>query len=409
MKIRTAFLLLLAVPIACRRQEPEERPVVAVKTAHVHLKDLPVTVQAPATIFGRSQANIASRITAPIRKLDVRKGEDVKAGQVLAILENRDLEAQQAAAAAGLIDAESSFEKTSKGTLPEDLQRARGELASSTAALTLAQKIYDRRTELFREGAISGRELQTSEAELTRAKADHDVAHLNLDLLEHRTGTNDIAIAQSRVAQAKAQSELAQTNLSFSELKSPMGGTITEQFMYPGDMARPDLPVFTVADLSFAVAHTEVPESEAGSIVRGQNCSFRGGDPSETHFNGKVIVVNQAVDPQRRAIEVWCEIPNPNRRLKAGGFGRTTIVTGTVSRAIVIPIAAVQFEEGTTHGTVYVVDRQQLARLRKVEAISNGDDTVRVIEGIAPDETVIIEGGYGLPDETKVSLTGDNK
>lgn len=410
MKIPIVVLFSLVVVAGCRHSdEPDEKPVVAVKVVRTELADVPLSVEAPATIFGRSQANVAARITAPIVRLNVKKGDDVKAGQVLAELERRDLRAEQAAASANLTDAEASLEKTSKGTLPADLQRARSELSSSQAALNLAQKIYDRRAELFQEGAISERELQTSEAELARAKSSNDVARLNLDVLEHQTRGNDMTIAESRVAEARAQSELAQADLSFAQLKSPMNGTITEQFMYPGDMAKPDLPVFSIADLSFAVAHVEVPESQAGQIARGQSCSFTGPDSATGMPTGKVTVVNQAVDSARRTIEVWCEIPNPKRVLKAGSFGVSKILVGNADRTIVVPMAAIQFEEGTTHGKVYVVDRQQIAHVREVEAVPSSDVAARITKGLSAGEIVIVEGGYGLPDGTKVSFIGAGK
>jgi HlyD family secretion protein len=405
-----AFLLLCTTAVGCRRGDEEDpKPVVAVKVARAEVANVPLTVEAPAAIFGKSQANISARITAPIRRLGVRKGDDVKAGQLLAVLESTDLQAQQAEALAAQTDAEASMQKTKNGTLPTDIQRARSELIAKEAALTLAQKIYDRRGDLYRQGAISARELQTSEAARAEAKANYDVARLDLDLLEHQTSRNDLEIAQSRVAQSKAHHALADADLSFSELKSPIKGTITEQFMYPGDMAKPELPLFTVVDLSAGVARAQVPESQAGQIARGQACTFTGPDPSTAALTGKITLINQAVDPARRTVEVWCEIANPNRVLKAGVFGKVTIVVGTAAHAVVVPQTAVQFQEGSTQGKVYVVDQQHVAHLREVEAAPINGGSVRIAQGIAAGETVIVEGGYGLPDGTKVDSSGGTR
>jgi RND family efflux transporter MFP subunit len=248
--------------------------------------------------------------------------------------------------------------------------------------------------------------LQTSEADRAQAKANYDVARLNLDVLEHHTSGNDLEIAQSRVAQSKARGALANADLSFAELKSPMKGTITEQFMYPGDMAKPELPLFTVVDLSAGIAHAQVPELQAGQVVRGQACTFTGPDPAGAALAGKVTVVTQAVDPARRTVEVWCEIPNAKRTLKTGVFGKVTIFVGTASDAVVVPQAAVEFQEGTARGKAYVVDRQNKAHLREVEAAPIDGRRVRIRRGIAPGEMVIVQGGYGLPDGSKVDASG---
>lgn len=403
------LLLLGTVADGCRHGEEDTPPVVAVKVVRAEVVNVPLTVEAPGTIFGRAQANISSRITAPIRRLNARKGDDVKAGQVLAVLESSDLKAEQANALAAVADAEASLQKTKNGTLPTDIQRARSDLAAKEATLTLAQRIYDRRSDLYRQGAISTRELQTSEADRALAKANYDVARLNLDILENQTSGNDLEIAQSRVAQSKARRALADADLSFAELKSPLKGTITEQFMYPGDLAKPDLPLFTVVDLSAGVARAQVPESQAGQISRGQICNFTGQDPSTAVMAGKVTVVNQAVDPARRTVEVWCEIPNSRRVLKAGVFGKVTFFVGDALEAVVVPQAAVEFQEGSTHGKAYVVDRQHIAHLRDVEAAPIDGKRVRIRQGIAPGETVIVQGGYGLPDGTKVDFTGGSR
>src|SRR5262249_34880078 len=121
------LLWLLFLPACARRDEGETKPIVSVQVAPVELQTIKISVSAPATIFPRQQANIASRLTAPIRSLKVRKGDMVSAGQLLAVLENRDLQAQKEEAAAGVIDAQASLQKTAAGTLPTDVERARGQ------------------------------------------------------------------------------------------------------------------------------------------------------------------------------------------------------------------------------------------------------------------------------------------
>jgi HlyD family secretion protein len=391
---------------------PEEEPpkvVVNVKVARADVADIDLTVQAPATIFPREQANISARITAPILSLKARKGDSISANQVLAVLENRDAEAQQAEASANLADAEATLQKMSAGTLPADLERARGALESAEAARNLAQKNYDRRKELFAQGAISNRDLLTSETELSQARTAYDVAKRTLNLLEEQSGKTDILIAQTRVQQARARRSLADAQLQFTELHSPLTGTITEQFLYPGDMAKPDTPIFTVMDLSVAVARAQVPESDARRVMRGQPCGFSTPGEGSTTAKGSITVVNQAVDPARRTVEVWCEIPNQHTTLKAGVFGALSITVGRATHAIVLPESAVQFKEGSSQGTAVVVDPQHVAHLREVEATVISGKKVQINRGIAAGEIVAIEGAYGLAEGTQVSIVEDKQ
>jgi HlyD family secretion protein len=409
MKTPLIFGICLLMAGCSAKEEPSPTPVVNVKAVRAEVGDVRISLGAPATIFPRQQANIAARLTAPIRQLHVRKGDNVSAGQVLADLEDRDLVAQRDEAAAGVVDAEASLQKTSSGTLPADVERARGEVAKAEASLNQAQKIYDRRRELFAQGAIPNRDLLISETELSQAKTAHEVAIKSLDLLLNQSRDQDIRIAQSRRDQAKARLSLFNAQLQFTKIQCPFDGTIVEQFMYAGDMAKPDAPIFTVMDLSVAIARAQVPEERAGAVRIGQACSFTPADSPTSTYEGKSSVVNRAVDPARRTIEVWCEIPRPGSALRAGAFGNATIITGTAPKSVLVPLPAVQFQEGTRNGFVMVIDEKHAARKREVETGEIANNMVQIIKGLNPGELVIVEGGYGLPDGTEVRLAEEKK
>jgi len=409
MKSLPFFAVLLLLSGCARQEETTEKALVSVKVAPVKLAEVRMSVVAPATVYPREQANISSRITAHIQEMRVRKGDTVTPGQVLAVLENRDFLAQRDEARAALSDAEANFQKTSAGTLPSEVEKARGEVASADAALNQAQKNYTRRSELYQQGAIPGRDLLASETDLAQAKASYQVAKRTLDLLEQQSRGLDIKIAESQVAQAKARLANIEAQLQFAQILSPFAGAVTEQFMYPGDLAKPENPVFTVMDLAVAVARAQIPESEAASVKSSQRCSFMSVDALAVGATGNVTVVNQAVDPAKRTVEVWCEIANADRRLRAGAFGNVMVTTGSVPNAPVVPVSAVQFTEGTRSGSVYVVDAKQVAHKIDVETGERSEGNVQVTKGLNPGDLVIVEGGYGLPDGTQVRISEAGK
>lgn len=392
---------------ACAPQEHEEakpKPLVEVKVARVEAAEVKAEVHAPATVFARELANVAPRIAGPIRKLSARKGDTVAAGQLLAQLEDRDLVAQRNEAAAAVADADASLRKISSGTLPTDVERGRGQVAVAEAALAQAQKFYDRRQQLFQQGAIPNRDLQVSQTELAQAKTNHEVAMKSQDLLLTQSREHDVAIARSRLDQAKARLANMEAQIEFTRISSPFAGTVTEQFLFAGDMARPDAPIFTVMDLSVAVARAQVPESGAAALRKGMACEFAPADQPGKAFEGRVSVVNGAVDPARRTVEVWCDIPNGGRALRGGAFGAVAVVTRTFPRSLVVPLAAVQFAEGTRKGFVMVMTDNKTAARREIEAGEVFDGKAQILKGLAAGETVIIEAAYGLPDGAEVRL-----
>ena len=410
MKIRMVPLLCAAVLAGCsHKDEAEEKPkpLVSVKTATAEMTDIPLSVNAPASLFPREQASISGRVNAPIRSIAVKKGDSVNANQVLATLESRDVAASRQEAEAALQDAEANLQKVESGTLPTDIEKARGEVENAQATLNQAQKTYDRRSELFKEGAIPGRDLLQSETDLAKAKSAYEVARRSLDLLQRQSGQKDIAMARSRVEQARAKLAGANAQVQYTELRSPFSGTITDQMQYPGDMAGPGTPTFMVMDLAIMNARAQVPETDVGRIKAGQPCQFTPADSNIAPASGRVTVTNHAVDPQRRTVEVWCEVGNTDRRLRANIFGQVSFSVGA-TRGVTVPQSAVVFNEGTRSGTVMVVDAKHIAHQREIEAATVIDGKVQIVKGINPGELVITEAGYGLPDGAEVT-TGAGK
>jgi RND family efflux transporter MFP subunit len=328
---------------ACRKTAPEiesaAKTLVTVKVARAVLADVDLSIDAPAIIFPRERANISSSITAPIRVLHARKGDTVAKDQILALLEDRDLVAQK---------------------------------GEAVAAVNQAQVLLERRSQLFAQGAIPQR-----------------------DLLATQT---DFAQSQARLQRIEALSR-------FTVLRSPFAGTIVEQFLYVGDMVKPDTPVFTVVDLAVAIARAQVPESDVGGVQKGQMALFVPQDVASVErpkLEGRITMINQAVDPARRTVEVWCEIPNREAHLRDGAFGRLNIVTAHRPRRIVVPRTALQLTEGGHKGTVVVVDADQHAHIREIATAGFVGALVAISQGLAEGETVVTEGGYGLPEGSPV-------
>lgn len=317
----------------------EVEPLVAVKVARAERRDVTLAVSAPAVVHPRAVAQIAARITAPIRSLEVEKGDRVAEGQVVARLEDRDLRAQ---------------------------------LADVQAELAKTREVYTRRRSLFEEGAIPERDLLTSKADFEKAEA---------------------------------QLDLVQAQLAFTELRSPFGGIVTEQLLYPGDMARPDAPLFTVMDVAVVVARAQVPENEVGAVRVGQRASFVPSESTGASAEGRIRVVSADVDPSRRTVEVWCDLPNEDGRLHPGAFGRLRIETQVLPERVVVPVATVELEEGSRRGTVLVVDEGGIARRRSVSCGESFDGLVPIETGLEGGEAVVVEGGYGLSDGTRVTVT----
>lgn len=402
--------ILLVLPIlglvACSKPDAaqDESPLVAVRVASVKRADIPIMASGPATIYPQQQANVTARITARIRELRAGKGDRVRAGEILAVLENQDLVAQRDESESAVEDASASLQKTLVSTLPADLARAKAQMNSAQATLDQAQKNLERRERLFARGAISNKDLLQSQTDLVTAQASLAAAKESYEVISKHS-QQDVRIAQSRLGQAKARLMGSTAALDFSEIHSPFSGTITEQFLYPGDMVTPSTPIFTVMDISKFIARAQIPENAALSIRTGDACTFSPGDVNRSSWHGRVTVINAAVDLSRRTVETWCEIKPPLDGLKAGLFGSIDVQTGLIHDALTIPVSAVEFQESTNHGSVAVVDSSNVAHIRQIEAGQQRvGNYVYIKTGLKPDDVVVVEGNYGLSDGAHVRV-----
>lgn len=398
-------VIAVAAGASCGHGDAEHKPpapLVEVKLAEAKTADLTETIQAPGTVFPLAQAAVAAKVQAPIRELLVTKGSEVKKDQLIAVLENRDLDAARMETAGALREAESALSRLAAGALPGDVERAEAQVSITKSALETAQKMYERRKTLVEQGAIPAKELLVSQNELASAQGNYLVAKKSLELLQSQTRERDLEMARSRVEQAKAKLAGAEAQVAYTRIRSPMDGVVSDQWMYPGDMAKPDAPIVTLVDIHKIIVRAQAPEAKAAALALGQTAEFLPQDLPGRKFVGRISVISPAVDRAARTVEVWTEIDNGKKELRAGGYGTLAIAAGKVKGAVVIPRAAAVLEEGANEGVVYTVDEKNIAHKRTVKVGIEHEGMLQVTEGLKAGEKVVAEGNYGLPDKAEV-------
>ena len=124
---------------------------------------------------------MAPKISAPVKRFLVQRGARVKEGQLLAILENRDLAAAAQDNKGTYQAAQAAYATATRAQVPEDMQKAELDFAQAKANLDLNASIFNNRKQLFAEGAIPGRDLDTAQAALVQAQAAYDTASKHLE------------------------------------------------------------------------------------------------------------------------------------------------------------------------------------------------------------------------------------
>jgi HlyD family secretion protein len=356
------------------------------------------TITANAILFPLNQANVTSKISAPVRRILVNRGDHVREGQLLAILENRDLAAASQESEGLYKQAQASYQTVTGATVPEDKTKAIADLQSAQQTLEAAKKVYEGRLNLLRQGALAQRLVDEAKVAMVTAQSQYNTAERHVEAVQKVSEREQIAGSQAQLDAAKAHYASAQAQLSYAEIRSPINGVVSDRPVYPGEMANSGSAVISIVDISQVVARANIPVKEAAAIQAGRPATISAAGQDLT---GKVTVVSPAVDPSTTTVEVWVQAVNPGDRLKPGTTVQVAINAEVVKDAILVPVAALlSSDEGADK--VMVVGSDSLAHERKVEVGFRQQDQVQIVSGVKAGEQVITFGGLGLEDKAKV-------
>jgi HlyD family secretion protein len=388
---------------ACNKAEQAAPTEVYVQAAHPERGEISEQITADATLAPLAQAAISPKVTAPVRKFYVQRGSHVRAGQLLATLENRDLEAAALDNKGAYTAAQGTYDITTGATVPEDTTKAETDLTQATANLNLAQSIADSRAQLFAEGAIPGRDLDTAKAALVQAKAAHEIAQQHLEAVQKVSHKAALESAQGQLTSAKGKYLGAEAQLSYTEIRSPISGVVTDRPLFAGETAAAGNPVITIMETSALLAKLHISQIQAQQLSMGApaTIAIRGLDDP---LPAKVALISPALDPGSTTVEVWLRVENAKGTLKAGTPVRTTITGRTAKNALLVPLEAVQTGPDGESKFVLVIKPNGTAAKQSVTLGIRNSESAQVLSGLSPADTVITSGGYGLDEGTKVKV-----
>ncbi len=413
-RLRLILPLALIIPVlasllGCSAKKPEE-PTVGVQVIPVKKATIEQTVTSEAVLFPLAQSAIVPKISAPVKAFFVKRGSKVHEGQLLATLENRDLAAAAQDNQGAYDQAQAAYAIATASTLPEEVQKAQGDTQAAKVALEAEQKVYDSRQELYKQGALPRKELDQSGVALTQARNQYELAQRHLDALMAVSRQQELKSAAGQLQSAKGKYLGAEAQLAYSEIRSPIGGVVTDRPLYPGEMAAAGTPLLTVMDTTSVVARAHIPQDQAALLKLGDKATITvpatvsgAGHGEDDPIDGKVTVVSPALDPNSTTVEVWVQAKNSKGRLRPGTSVQISMLARAVPNSVVIPAAAVLTAPDKS-SYVMVAGSDNRAHQKTVKTGIRQGDQVQILDGLADGDRVVTSGAYGLPDNTKIRV-----
>ena len=371
-------VLVSAAAAACSHGEAPERPAgapVAVAVAAAAEQDLATPFEAGGVIRAERVAVIVSRIMADVRAVPVKAGDRVRAGQALVLLDGRELQAHRTRASA------------SQAAVTQSTALAEADRQAAEAGLALARLTHQRIADLKAKNSATQGELDEAVANLRAAEARMRVAEAR------------VAEARASIESAAAGATAADVAASYATLSAPFDGVVTEKSVDPGNMASPGQPLVTVEDDRSFRLDVRLDESRAAFVHVGDEVGVRveagGADAA-----GRVVEVQRMLDSGSHDFLVKIDLPSKTS-LRSGMYGRA-VFRGATRRGLAVPESAV-LRRGQLV-SVFVVDADNHARLRLVNAAEPVDGRVEIRAGVKAGERVVLAPPPALVDGSTVTI-----
>jgi cobalt-zinc-cadmium efflux system membrane fusion protein len=300
-------------------------------------------------------ARVAPRVPGRIVGIAANLGDRVKTGQALATLDSIELGEAHSA----YLQAESQFK--------------------------LAQADFERAEKLYADQIVPQKDYLRSRAEQEKGRANLRAATDKLRLM----GVTPL------------RSESA---LSVFPVTAPFAGTVIEKKAVLGELAQPDKPLFTVADLSVVWIEANLFEKDLGKVKTGAVVGVTVAAYPDEVFKGRLTYISSVMDKESRTIKARVEVPNADGRLKPDMFATAAIDTVSAGKALTVPASAVLLMEGKK--AVFVRKKKGFEQ-RVVELGENLGGRFVVKEGVEEGDAVVVEGTYALKARLLKSKIGD--
>jgi RND family efflux transporter MFP subunit len=319
-----------------KKQEPPPLAFAATDVVRLVPHRLSVELAMPGTLQAFNQATVRSKLSAEVRRLPVREGDRVAAGQVIAEFDTAQLRNQLAERQASLEAARATLAQT---------ERTRASNAQLVKQSFISKNAFDTADDAFR--------------------------------------------AQAAAVQA-AEAQLAQTQLLLSDavVRAPITGQVAKRFVQPGEKVAFDAPLLHIVDLGKLEVQAQAPVADVARIAPGAEVAVEIEGLADRPYRGRIDRINPTTEAGSRMIAVYVLLANDDGRLRGGMFARVRMQVGGDAPVPALPVAAVQDDRGQSF--VWIIADGKLSRRNVVTGVRDERaQRVEITSGLAGDEQVI--------------------
>jgi multidrug efflux pump subunit AcrA (membrane-fusion protein) len=393
---------------------------ITVRAAVAETRRVPASFEVTGSFIADEISDIAPPVAGRILSTPVDVGAQVRTGQVICELDHRDAQLKLDQARAQLAEATASVRQAqsriglSSGTFdPAKVPEVAAALAnyqSAQASARMAAADAQRYANLVATGDVSRSayekartQQETADAQVAAAKQQYEAAANG-----SRQSYEMISTSQASLDGVKAQLAQAEKGLADTTIRAPFDGYITARPVAAGEYVALTNKIATIVRMDTLKLDLQTPEQRAAIAHLGDKVTARVGAYPNRDFVGRVIAINQSVDPNSRIFILEARFDNRDLALKPGMFASARVLQPGSMPAIFVPRQGVIRDKTTDSNQAFVIADDK-ARLRVVQIGETAGDSVRVISGLVTGDTVALDHQSELYDGAPVSARQGEK
>ena len=403
-------VLLLAIIVAIAGINLTRNKTAAglpVQTGKAKVIKLQSSVFASGKVKTVNQMDIYSLVSGEIQLANLKIGQRVKKGEVLALIDAGELLSRAREAEATLATGQANLKKARAGARPQELAQEKARLSQAEANLTDTKRKLARVEQLYQDGAVAREEWDNAKLTLTLHQADYQSALQRFDLVSAGESPETLEYYAAQVRQAEITLAAARAKLKDTTVKAPLSGVVVSKNVSTGQFINAGTQLGTVANLNDLVIKADIGEVDAASLRVGQPVKITGAALGGRSYRGSInsiapVAVSKIQGQgEQTTVEVEIKVLKADPNLRPGYTVDLNITTATHPQAVVIPYEGLMERAGKKF--IFVAE-QEIARRRQVQTGIGNELNIEIIKGIKPGELVILNPPEKLKDQDKVKV-----
>jgi multidrug efflux pump subunit AcrA (membrane-fusion protein) len=372
-------LVLLATACEKKQEAATERPAVAsgIPTEIINTSSTSDYYEAVGTVRAKTNTVLSAKIVGSITALHAREGDRVRAGQTLIEIDNRDARSQVSRAQAGVREAQTGTDEVDK-----NIRAAESAKAAAEANKALAESTFKRYQVLRDRKSVSPQEFDEVETKYKVAIVEVERAERLLQSLTARKN-----MVNARIDSAQADVAVAQVQVGYARVTSPINGVVITKHAEVGSLAAPGTPLLTIEDNNYRL-EAAIEESQLRNIRLGAMALIAIDALGQEEMSGRVVEIVPTADPASRSYTVKIDLASKSL-LRSGLFGKARFLSGE-REVLAVPSKAIVQRGQLSY--VYVVDSLGIARMRLLTLGKQSGERVEVLSGLSNGERIVSDG-----------------